>query len=197
MRDPEFEPAGKEPAAVAASPVDRFVARLRAHEPAVLAGAAGFQLLVLLAMVVMNTVPWAGSDTVLLRVVPVDPRDLMRGEYVILGYEFSRIPPGEGFRDSPVTPSSWVGQPVYVALTPEADGRHYRGGGFYTSQPPSGRFIRGVHAGGGRINFGIESYYVQEGRGREYEDAVRSRRLSAEVALARDGRAALRGLVIE
>ena len=29
---------------------------------------------------------------VLLKVEPVDPRDLLRGDYIILGYEISRIP---------------------------------------------------------------------------------------------------------
>jgi uncharacterized membrane-anchored protein len=57
--------------------------------------------------------------------------------------------------------------------------------------------IRGTLLDRFRIEFGIESYFVQEGKGKEYEDAIRSRRLSAEVALTPDGHAALRGLRIE
>ena len=47
------------------------------------------------------------------------------------------------------------------------------------------------------IAFGIESYYVQEGTGLDYEAAVRRGRVSAVVAVAPDGQAALRGLRIE
>ena len=55
----------------------------------------------------------------------------------------------------------------------------------------------GRSQGNGRATYGIESYYVQEGTGHDYEAAVRNRRLWAEVALASDGAASLRGLVIE
>ena len=36
------------------------------------------------------------GETIRLRTVPVDPRDLLRGDYVILGYEISRIPDAAG-----------------------------------------------------------------------------------------------------
>ena len=63
--------------------------------------------------------------------------------------------------------------------------------------PTAGKYLRGTIAGYDRIECGIESYYVQEGQGREFEDAARSHKLSAEVSLASDGRAVLRGLHIE
>ncbi len=146
-----------------------------------------FQLIILVAMILGRTVPFVGAQTVLLKVEPVDPRDLLRGDYVTLGYAFNRVP--------------WSGyqprQLVYVTLVPESDGRHYRVGEFLHQPPASGVFIRGTTQGNGRATFGIESYYVQEGNGRDYESAARRRRLWAEVALAGDGNATLRGLVIE
>ena len=89
------------------------------------------------------------------------------------------------------------GQSVYVTLVPEADGRHYRAGEFLAEPPASGVFIRGTAQGHGRATYGIESYYVQEGNGHDYENAVRSRRLWAEVALDSGGNPALQRLVIE
>ena len=87
---------------------------------------------------------------------------------------------------------------MYVTLVPEPDGHHYRGGAVSITPPPAGvKSIRGTLRDRSRIEFGIESYFVQEGKGKDYEDAIRSRRLSAEVALTPDGRAALRGLRIE
>jgi len=63
--------------------------------------------------------------------------------------------------------------------------------------PPGGKYLRGTIQGWNQVQFGIESYYVQEGKGHEYEDAIRQRRLSAEVTVAPTGQAALVGLRIE
>jgi uncharacterized membrane-anchored protein len=120
----------------------------------------------------------------------------MRGDYVTLGYDISRVPVG-GVRGLAGPSRDAEGQTVYVTLVPEADGRHYRGGEVSTTPPASGRFIRGTLTRWGGIVFGIESYYVQEGKGHDYENAVRQHRLSAEVALSSGGRPSLRGLVFD
>jgi GDYXXLXY motif protein len=43
----------------------------------------------------------------------------------------------------------------------------------------------------GSAGVGIESYYVQEGTGHRYEQAIRDRKLSAELAVTSSGQAAL------
>jgi uncharacterized membrane-anchored protein len=146
-----------------------------------------FQLVILVAMILGKTVPFVGAQTVMLQVEPVDPRDLFRGDYVTLGYAISRTPSAQ----------YEPGKPVYVTLVSDAGGRHYRAGQFLAQPPASGVFIRGTAQGYGRVNYGIESYYVQEGTGHDYENAVRNRRLWAEVALDGQGNPALRRLVIE
>jgi uncharacterized membrane-anchored protein len=151
------------------------------------AAAVAFQLFVLVGMILGRTVPFLNAQTVLLQVEPVDPRDLFRGDYVTLGYAINRTP-GRQYE---------AGQSVYVTLVPEADGRHFRAGEFLVSPPASGVFIRGTCQGYGRVTYGIESFYVQEGTGHDYEKAVQNRRLWAEVALDRQGNPALRRLVIE
>jgi len=77
------------------------------------------------------------------------------------------------------------------------DGRHWRADKFSTTCPASGKYLRGTITGYNRIECGIESYYVQEGTGRKYEQAIRSQKLSAEVAVTSDGQATLRALRIE
>jgi uncharacterized membrane-anchored protein len=149
--------------------------------------AALLQLLILVAMILGKTVPYLDARRVLLKVIPVDPRDLFRGDYVTLAYDISRVP---GARRQP-------GETVYVTLVPEGDGRHYRAGGFTDSPPSSGVFIRGTVGEFGRASYGIESYYLQEGTGHDYENAVRSGRLWADVALDGNGNARLKGLIIE
>jgi uncharacterized membrane-anchored protein len=176
----------------------RVMTWVKGRERAVLIVAVVLQLAVLGGMVAVRSLPLISGRTILLRVVPVDPRDLFRGEYVILSYEISSIPPRgiEGERAPQFgAGNDWTGRTVYVTLVP--DGRHWRADRYSFTPPASGPFIRGTVAGWGRLQFGIESYYVQEGRGREYEQAILSRRLSAEVVLAGDGTATLKGLRVE
>ena len=182
------------------APLERAIGWLRGRERTLLIAAAGFQVAVLVAMIAVRATPLVFGDTILLRVVPVDPRDLFRGDYVILSYDFSRRPP-QGIEGLPQTwdyrDKAWQGLTVYVSLIPDADGRHWRADKVSISRPTSGRYIRGRIAASGQLEFGIEAYYVQERKGREYEQAIRNRRLSAEVALTSDGTAALRRLRIE
>jgi hypothetical protein len=64
-------------------------------------------------------------------------------------------------------------------------------------KPASGPFLKGRMGPYGSLEFGIEAYYVQEGTGRVYEQAIRDRQRSAELAVSFCGQAALRGLRIE
>ena len=174
---------------------------LKKHESTVLAIGVGLQVAVLVGMIASRAVPLVTGDTLLLRVVPVDPRDLFRGDYVILGYDFSRIPP-EGIQGLPKRPDygnrrERRGQTVYVSLAAEPDGEHWRAEKFSIHRPSGGKFLRGTITGWNRIEFGIESFYVPEGEGLKYERAIRGRGLSAEVAVISDGTAVLRGLRIE
>ncbi len=168
---------------------------LKDHHRAVLLLGGALQVIVLVSMIVICVMPSVTGETVLLRTVPVDPRDLFRGDYVILNYEISRIP-SEGISGQLGQVGVFEqGRTVYVSLVPEDDGRHWRADRFSFEQP-SGLSIRGTITRGRRIEFGIESYFVQEGEGLKYERAVRQG-LSARVAVAPDGKAALTGLVIE
>lgn len=177
--------------------IDRALGWLKNYEKAVLLIGCLFQVLVLGGMIFVRAAPLATGDTILLRVVPVDPRDMFRGDYVILNYEFSRVPP-QGIEGLPNT-SGAQGRTVYVHLVADPDGKHWRMARISTSPAaaPSEKCIRGTVTGWNRVECGIESYYVQEGTGRKYEDAIRSRRLSAEAAVTADGRAALKALHIE
>ncbi len=174
--------------------LDRGLEWIKNRERAILIVGIGFQLVVLIAMIVTPFTTLITGDSILLHVVPVDPRDLFRGDYVILSYEFSRVPP-QGIPGLQSTDHQ--GQTVYVTIVPEEDGKHWRASQFSLQKPSTGKFLRGQIKGWNRIEFGIESYFVQEGEGLKYERAVRSRNLSAEVALDRNGNAVLKRLVIK
>ncbi|HUE15499.1 MAG TPA: GDYXXLXY domain-containing protein [Planctomycetaceae bacterium] len=173
----------------------------KARERLLLIIGATAQVVVLVGMIAMRSIPFFGAKVVLLQVQPVDPRDMFRGDYVTLSYEFNRFPPNGLPGISPTwnrnASAQNQGRAVYVALVPEADGLHYKAGSYGLTPPTSGLYLRGTLTGWNQIQFGIENYYVQEGTGHKYEEAIRSRRLWAEVAVAPDGQAALKGLRIE
>jgi uncharacterized membrane-anchored protein len=173
---------------------------LKARERKILLVTVVAQLVILVAMIALRAIPLITGKTVLVRVQPVDPRDLFRGDYVILSYEFSRVAPqdivGLSKADS-WKRSKYEGRTVYVPLVRDTDGVHWRAEKATVVKPVSGPFLKGQMQRYGSIQFGIESYYVQEGTGRTYEHAIRDRKLSAELAVTSGGQAALKGLRIE
>jgi uncharacterized membrane-anchored protein len=160
----------------------------RDNQARVLRWAILFQMTVMLGVMAAKLPTLLGGETVLLRVIPVDPRDLFRGDYVVLGYDLS-LYPGAG--------AGVEGQTIYAILHREPDGRHWKAARFSFERPSSGTYLRGKMLGFNRIEYGIESFYVEEGKGHDYEEAVRNRKLSAEVAVGADGKAVLKRLVIE
>lgn len=159
---------------------------------------AVLQTLTLAWIVAGRIVLLRSPDTVTLATEPVDPRDLFRGDYVTLAYDITRLTIGElpGDRDFS------RGDTIYVELAPAA-GETWKAVGVWREYPKAAeenKVIRGRityaagNAGTAAVAYGIESYFVPEGRGRDLEAARNARRLSVEVSLARDGEAAIKGL---
>jgi uncharacterized membrane-anchored protein len=185
-----FDVANREPAA-AFPPTDPTpVWRLSTGREALLVAAlVGLQLVILVAMIVLDGLPLILGERVRLQVVPVDPRDLFRGDYVVLRYDFTRLEPGRVAGLSPA-PGPWsshytsdVGRDVYISL--EEKGGHHEVAGMSVNPPASGTYLRGRVTQPWRIECGIEAYYVQEGEGLRLEEAIRQRSLQAEVAVWR------------
>ncbi len=174
---------------------------LKARERKVLMVTVAAQLGILVAMIALRAIPLVTGQTVLVKVAPVDPRDLFRGDYVILSYDFSRLDPQEiqglSKSNSRANRASYEGRMVYVPLVPDTNGVHMRAGKPTVMKPATGLFLRGQMERYGSMKFGIESYYVQEGTGLRYEQAIRDRQLTAELAVTSSGQAALRDLRID
>ena len=125
---------------------------------------------------------------VLLKTVPVDPRDLLRGDYVTLSYEISRLPKVHRFD---------IGQTVYVVL--KTDDKNVATVDSYSYTIPKNKFfIKGkVHKflwSGREIKYGIESYFVKEGTGKELENKLRTGTY-AKVLIDKNGNAKVKELV--
>ncbi|HEX6434217.1 MAG TPA: GDYXXLXY domain-containing protein, partial [Gemmatimonadales bacterium] len=130
-----------------ARPVDAGVfGWLKARERKILLLTVVAQLAILLGMIALRAAPLVTGQTVLVRVEPVDPRDLFRGDYVILSYDFGRTPREgiEGLSES--ERGSWKkleGRPVYVPLVPDSVPGHWRAEKVTVVKPESGLFIKG------------------------------------------------------
>ncbi len=208
----------------------------------------------------------ATGERVLLRTVPVDPRDIFRGDYVRLGYAISTLN-----LDRLEGEDKFVrNENVYVVLRKNADGS-YSPTATLDTPPPGGRFIKGRvlsqtegnrwevtvrddagrrqtleprffnHRRGERLSFclnernevisfgnhsgcadphwrpltatidevrelrfnqlnveyGIESYFVEEGQGKVLEAARSASDLVVEIALRRDGAGLITALFLD
>jgi uncharacterized membrane-anchored protein len=142
------------------------------------------------------------GEVIRLNVVPVDPRDLFRGDYVILAYDISSLTTADLARVDPVS----TGETVYVSLT--RDGAAWRASGAHAARPPAGLFLRGqvtarsddrsgceAPCGTLRVSYGIERFFVPEGEGKAIEAMRNDRRVEVDVAVAQDGRAVLKRLI--
>lgn len=132
---------------------------------------------------------------ILLKTVPIDPRDLFRGDYVVLRYEISTL-------DLNSLPSDYAdfkeNNKIYVALNVvDAYGAPSK---VYKNTPDEELFIKGtVRSVRGKtidVEYGIESYFVPEGKGYDIERR-RGSNLDVKVSVDRFGNAVIKSLLIE
>ncbi|MCO4316754.1 GDYXXLXY domain-containing protein [Phyllobacterium sp. 21LDTY02-6] len=156
---------------------------------------------VLFAMVEQRASALRSATDITLLTHPVDPRDLLRGEYVALGYDISAIPTssieGTAPKNGPAD--------VFVTLRPDASGKwaFARASWQRPSESPDGEITLRGRIGALRdltmfttvpVTYGIERYYVAEGQGRVLEDLQRKQQIEAVVAVSPDGEAQVRAL---
>jgi uncharacterized membrane-anchored protein len=157
--------------------------------------AAGVQILVLLLMTLRGLLGLVGGTTVRLQTQPVDPRNLFRGDYVILNYQVSRVP-RKAFTEPGDYPT-YKGQKVYVGLeeNPETGLWRIRSAG---ARHQGGVSLLGNVTWRGRdaltVEYGVESYFVEENTGREIENKARRGRLVVQVHVRPNGSAAIKDI---
>lgn len=157
----------------------------------------------LVSMIAGRAAVLRDGQEVLLVVEPVDPRDLLRGDYVTLGYNISRLPAAL-FAGLPPKGAEGERRAVHVRLKAGEDG---------IFQPVAARFGEGFEVAPGEgevdiagatharwdagaafvdVRYGIERFYVPEGEGRAIEADLATRAFRMKVAVARDGAAQIK-----
>jgi uncharacterized membrane-anchored protein len=142
-------------------------------------------------------VGWFGKE-IRLQTVPIDPRDLMYGDYVILKYDINQINtslwkgPGAIYKDS---------KTLYVVIKPNDTSakKTYEAIGIYDQKPAvhgeevalratfDYRDDSYIH-----VKYGLETYYVAENTGKLLEDQAGT--VVSKVKVAPWGRAVLEGI---
>lgn len=135
------------------------------------------------------------GQEVLLKTLPVDPRDLFRGDYVVLRYEMSRVDTST-LAGSPVFIAN---EAVYAEIEKDSDG--YGVLRSLSKEQPKGKlFMKGVvrYANGTniQIEYGIESYFIPAGKGHVIEEK-RGKGVDAKVAVDGFGNSIIKTLLID
>ena len=142
-----------------------------------------------------------------LRVHPVDPRDLLRGDYVRLGYDISSIPVSL-IENLPTDLATTRAGPIYVRIKKAEDGYwHAVSASLYepasaATWPRSSTVPSSSAAGWSlgadaslSVDYGIERFYLPEGEGRAIEQDMRIRAFGIRLAVASDGTAQIKALM--
>jgi uncharacterized membrane-anchored protein len=127
----------------------------------------------LLGTVAMQEHALATGKVILLETARVDPRDLLRGDYLILNYKISDVP--TNLFSPPVTKDLPRDTKVFVALAPTTN-RFYVVVKVSTNEfilSADEVLLKGKYAGGRwnsptnsvHVEYGIERFYVAEGTG--------------------------------
>jgi uncharacterized membrane-anchored protein len=166
----------------------------------------------ILATVVQRAAILRSGQEVRLDIVPVDPRDLFRGDYVVLNYRIGtvNIP-------TDVTTSFTRGQQVFVTLRPDGSSKSkavaisaerpaVSGTDIVISGVVSAASTCQLNEAGvsdcklGRravgVRYGLESYFVPEGEGKKIELTPKAL-LEVVAAIAPSGQAAIKRLLID
>lgn len=168
------------------------------------------QVLALLAMVGMKQWTLNTGTPVVLETAPIDPRSLFSGDYVRLNYKISQLRLDDlgGDRDFKAHETVYVllkmGEPYWQPVSvhhamPALPPGHvamkgeiqYVGGELWN--PQQQKFEKATHL---TVRYGVENYYVPEGKGRELERPKQGETVSIRLAVDRFGNAGIKAVLV-
>ena len=158
--------------------------------------ALGVQVLIVLTVPLPKVAAYTTGTPVVLRTVPVDPLDFLRGRYVRLNYEIATSE--EAGKLLPTWPKD--GEPVYFTLKPGSPAwtAVAVSARWPATVPPGCVVLAGTSRWGG-ATFGLEEYYLPEDQGDALADAMTAHATGNLAELKVDGRgtAVLTGFVVD
>jgi len=140
----------------------------------------------------------ATGKVILLETARVDPRDLLRGDYLILNYEISDVP--AKLFAPPVEKNLPAGTKIFIALAPGTN-QFYAVTRASTNEiaPAANEIVlrgrsewnRWNRTNSVHITYGIERFYVAEGTGNP------TGKLTAQAVVSASGRASLKQVFVD
>ena len=136
---------------------------------------------------IVSHFPWRFT----LQTVPVDPRDLFRGDYVVLSYEISTLDRIHGYGQVD------EGDKIYVRLEKQDD--VWSAVEVSKSEPDDWYYfiagdVKSTNDGRLWVEYGIEAYFVPEGEGLEIQ---RAHDLKVRVSINESGKAIIKNLIVD
>jgi uncharacterized membrane-anchored protein len=163
------------------------------------------QVAIIFAIIIFKLYVSFSGTKVMLRIAPVDPRHLLRGDYIALQYDISNLN-CYAYKERIKN-----GDTVYVVL--RQSGKYWVAQNVQKTKPIEGElFIKGKVKSGGlesqtdqfsyqrscnssiHIVYGIEQYFIPEGKGRNF--SFWNNELAALVAIDDNGNALLKKIYI-
>jgi uncharacterized membrane-anchored protein len=160
----------------------------------------GLQALWVIGTVCVQEAKLSQGTVVRLETRPVDPRDLLRGDYVILNYEISTL--RADLFTGGLTNQPPEGTPVYVKLEQQGEFHQAIEASFNPLQSDDTHpVLRGTATsswsglqgtpGNVRVNYGLERFYVHEGTGNPRG------KLTVDVAIPSSGKGIIREVYLD
>lgn len=168
--------------------------------------AIALQAVIIFAIIIFKLSVLASGTEVLLRIAPVDPRDLLRGDYATFQYDISNLY-FYYFLEQQIR----NGDTVYVVL--HQAGKYWMAQRVQKTKPIGNElFIKGRVESGGlesqtdplayqnfddsrlHIIYGIEQYFIPEGKGQNFN--FQNKESAATVVIDDDGNAVLKKIYV-
>ena len=135
--------------------------------------------------------------SILLETERVDPRDLLRGDYLILNYKISSVP--ANLFSPPVNRELRAGTKVFVVLEPRGEFYAVTRASTNEMEPAAGELLvkgrsawsRGNQTGAIHVEYGLEKYFVREGTGNPRG------KLTVQAVVPASGRASIKQVFLD
>jgi uncharacterized membrane-anchored protein len=137
----------------------------------------------------------ARGEIIFLETMPVDPRDLLRGDYVILNYKISNL--HSNLFAEPLGTYEQVGRTVHVVLGKRGPYHEAVAAAFTRPAAQAGQIIlagkvrHSWNPGGVTVDYGLERFYVAEGTGNPVGE------VTVEVSVPPSGRGIIRQVYLD
>ena len=158
----------------------------------------GLQAVWMIGTTAMQEYVLARGRMVLLETRPVDPRDVLRGDYLILSYKISRVP--LNLFAPPLTSSPADGIKVYVVLEKRGEFHEIVRADTNIPSAAANQVVLRGRSGGGQwsfernsmhLEYGLERYYVPEGTGNPHG------KVTVEVAVPSSGNGMIKQVFLD